>query len=70
MKKRRSSWYINFCTKSITEKENVAMEYKYYLGMDAHSTKSTFALMNKRGKVLKRLEVKTTESDILKKIKG
>lgn len=42
------------------------MSYRYYIGMDAHSKTSTFAVMNRKGKVVKKVSVATTEAEVLK----
>ena len=42
------------------------MTYRYYIGMDAHSKTCTFAVMNRRGKVVKKASVETTEAELLK----
>jgi len=41
------------------------MDYRYYIGLDAHSNSCTFVVMNSRGKILKRAQVKTNEKDVL-----
>jgi transposase len=44
---------------------DAAMKYKYHIGMDAHSKNSTFAVMDSRGRVLQRVNVTTTETELL-----
>ena len=49
------------------------MEYKYYIGMDAHSTNCMFAVMNRRGKLVNRVGVETTDTqllDFVRSVKG
>ena len=49
------------------------MDYKYYIGLDAHSRSCTFAVMNGRGKVLDRHQVPTEERlllDYLRSFRG
>jgi transposase len=41
------------------------MKYRYHIGLDAHSKNSTFAVMDHRGKVLRRAEVGTNETELL-----
>lgn len=41
------------------------MNYKYHIGMDAHSKSSTFAVMDSRGRVLQRANVSTNETELL-----
>jgi len=46
------------------------MEYKYYIGLDAHSRTCTFAVMNGRGRVLGRQRVPTEERALLDVVRG
>lgn len=46
------------------------MSYKYHIGMDAHSKNSTFAVMDRRGRILRRATVPTSETEILGYIKS
>jgi Tfp pilus assembly protein PilN len=41
------------------------MRYKYHIGLDTHSTNSTFAVMDNRGKVLRIATVATSERELL-----
>lgn len=46
------------------------MDYKYYIGMDAHSTNCFFVVMNGRGKILRKAKVKTCERDLVEYLEG
>jgi transposase len=49
------------------------MDYRYHIGMDAHSKTCTFVAMNRKGRIVKRATVQTREGDLVgfvRSIKG
>ena len=46
------------------------MDYKYYIGLDAHSEFCVFVVMNGRGEVIQKARVKTCERDLIDFIRG
>jgi len=46
------------------------MEYKYYIGMDAHSKTCTFAVLDSKARVIQRAKVRTNERDLLGFVKS
>jgi len=51
-------------------KEDVMKKFNYYIGMDVHKKNSYLVVISSRGKVLKRVKVKTEEGDILKFVRS
>jgi transposase len=46
------------------------MKYRCYIGLDAHSKKCVFAVMDRRGKILKRATVETNETELTRFVRS